>query len=233
MAVKWGPRPVGFDGCWSSWADQDTDVVLRSEMETGFIKTRRRFTGRYRTAQVERAFHADMYEKIRDWFVVYCDQGLLPTPVITPYKKVEMWGFSEPPIFDWPDANVFRIKCGLYQLPAWLDYDFGGLFLSEVRFFEITATSAKAVIGAALEAGAIYWVLSDVAGKPTRPQIRAGQDSSGGAGILSGNEYTTTSVDFDLTGLTASRKYYLFAYQDVPGTGQSEITDYSFTTRSS
>jgi hypothetical protein len=120
MAVTTGTRPADIDGCWASWSESQEPNVIRTEMDaTGYIKTRRRTTGIMRMAEVSRTFEAKLYQDFLDWYNVACQQGVIPTKVMTPYGKEEIWRFTEPPQITWPDTKAFTVSCKLEQLPAW------------------------------------------------------------------------------------------------------------------
>jgi len=113
------PRPAALDGCWASWTEQDIDNVLRTDMDSGTVKSRRRFTGRQRKAQVEVTLPRELHTDFVTWFTVNCRQGAIPTLMKTPYGTEEYWAFSEPPAISWPDRAAFTVTANLYQLSGW------------------------------------------------------------------------------------------------------------------
>lgn len=126
--VSPGPGPIappppwqGTEGfCWGQWSEQDVDNVLRTEMDSGTIKSRRRFTGRQRLATVSVQLPASRYKEFIQWFRVTCQAGVLPALMDTPYGDQEPWAFAATPQISWPDRNVFRVSASIYQLPGWI-----------------------------------------------------------------------------------------------------------------
>jgi hypothetical protein len=119
MAITIGTRPASIDGCWASWTEKAEPVVIRTNMEDGTIKVRRRSTGKLRVASVSRTFPATEYQAFQDWFTVACQQGVIPTRVMTPYGKEEVWRFTEAPQISWADPKAFNVTCALEQLSGW------------------------------------------------------------------------------------------------------------------
>jgi hypothetical protein len=114
-------RPDTLDGCWQTWTESQTDNVIKSAMDAGVVKTRRRFTGIQRKAQVSVTLAADLYQDFQDWFNVYSRQGSIPTRVKTPYGAEEIWMFVAPPVIEWIDANMFKASTELYAQAGWND----------------------------------------------------------------------------------------------------------------
>ena len=119
MAITIGTRPASIDGCWASWNEKAQPVVIRTEMEDGTVKVRRRSTGKIRVAEVSRTFAATDYQAFQDWFTVACAQGVYATRVMTPYGKEEVWRFSEAPQISWIDPKAFTVSCSIEQLAGW------------------------------------------------------------------------------------------------------------------
>ena len=120
MAIQIGTRPASLDGCWASWDEKQEPNTIRTDMEaTGYVKVRRRTTGIMRVAQVKRNFEAKDYDAVMSWFNVACQGGVIPTRMMTPYGKEEVWRFSEPPSITWIEPKAFSVSCSLEQLPAW------------------------------------------------------------------------------------------------------------------
>ena len=115
------PRPASLDGCWSDWSEQDQPVTIRSEMESGLVKTRRRFTGRTRRAQVGVVLRAEFYDDFINWFVQDCEQGIRSTNMKDPLGVESPWRFVSPPQIRWDTANnkYFRAFCEIEKLPGW------------------------------------------------------------------------------------------------------------------
>lgn len=116
-----GARPPELDGCWSSWSEQQMDNVVKSPADSGVVKTRPRFTGIQRRAEVMVRMRADKYQVFMDWFNVDQRQGAIPTTVKTPYGTEEIWQFITPPLINWPEAGYFEASTELYAQSGWND----------------------------------------------------------------------------------------------------------------
>lgn len=114
-------RPPELDGCWSSWSETQTDNVVKSAADSGVVKTRPRFTGIQRRAEVKVKLKASEYKSFMGWFNYYCRQGAIPTRVITPYLEEEIWQFISPPRITWPERGYFEASVELYQAAGWND----------------------------------------------------------------------------------------------------------------
>ena len=120
MALTIGTRPATLDGCWASWDEKQEPNTIRTDMDaTGYTKVRRRTTGIMRVAQVKRNFEAKDYDDVVDWFNVACQGGVVPTRMMTPYGKEEVWRFTEPFSITWIEPKAFSVVAKIEQLPAW------------------------------------------------------------------------------------------------------------------
>ena len=119
MAIQIATRTVNMDGCWASWDEKAETNVIRTTMDDGTIKVRRRGTGKIRTATVSRNFNSKDYDSFQLWFNVACKQGVIPTRMMTPYGKDEVWRFAEPPAINWIEPGAFSVACTIEQLPGW------------------------------------------------------------------------------------------------------------------
>ena len=120
MAVTIATRPASIDGCWATWDEKQEPNTIRTTMESaGYVKVRRRTTGVSRVANVSRNLESKYYDDFVSWFNVACQGGVLPTKVMTPYGKEEVWRFIEPPTIKWIDSGVFSVDVQIEQLPAY------------------------------------------------------------------------------------------------------------------
>ena len=120
MAITIGTRPATLDGCWASWDEKQEPNTIRTSMDaTGYTKVRRRTTGIMRMAQVKRNFEAKDYDTVMDWFNVACQGGVIPTRMITPYGKEEVWRFTEPFSITWIEPKAFSVSATIEQLPSY------------------------------------------------------------------------------------------------------------------
>ena len=116
-----GARPPTLDGCWSSWTETQSDNVVKSPMDSGVVKTRPRFTGIQRRAEVMVKMKAENKKTFMEWFNIDQRQGAIPTLVMTPYGEEEIWQFLAPPTINWPEAGYFEASTELYQQSGWND----------------------------------------------------------------------------------------------------------------
>lgn len=113
-------RPTELDGCWQSWSETDMPAVIRTSMESGHVKVRRRFTGLHRTASATVVMERKLYEIFMNWWRNDCRSGVLPTLVKEPTGAEGVWRFTSPPRITWaPGAKAFEAACELEQLPGW------------------------------------------------------------------------------------------------------------------
>ena len=119
--VDYAARPVGLPGCWSSWGEQDQPQIIRTSMDSGDIKVRRRYTGLHRRADVSVRLPADSYDTFMTWFRVSCQNGVMPTNIIEPSGVESIWRFVEAPTIQWlgRGAEAFEASCSFERLPGW------------------------------------------------------------------------------------------------------------------
>lgn len=119
--VDYATRPASLSGCWSSWSERDMTSVVRTTMETGIVKVRRRTTGLHRTADVTVVLPRSSYVTFMYWFRTLCQSGVMPTNMYEPTGIESIWRFMEPPEIDWsaPSAAAFQASCAIERLPGW------------------------------------------------------------------------------------------------------------------
>lgn len=130
MAVSFVPRPPDLDGCWSSWEETSVVGTIRSEMEDGLPKARRRFTAFLREATVSRMMSPEMYREFRAWFEQDCQAGLRPTAMTEPDGTEAVWRFVGVPQYSWARPgtpvprgwkNAVTVTCSIERLPQYQD----------------------------------------------------------------------------------------------------------------
>ena len=109
--------PAGL-GCWSTWNESFVDPVIRTDMESGAIKSRRRFTASVRTLEASVRLPKDRYNDFVAWYQVACRSGIVPAELKNPLGVTEAWAFASPPNISSPDPNVFEATCSFYRLPS-------------------------------------------------------------------------------------------------------------------
>lgn len=119
MAISYTPRPPELDGCWATWTESQVSNVIRTQMENGDIKTRRRTTGILRQASASVTLPSDQYDSFMDWFNIASQGGVQPTTLKEPSGVESVWRFTAPPEITWVDTNAFRASCALERLPGW------------------------------------------------------------------------------------------------------------------
>jgi hypothetical protein len=113
--------PIGLDGCWSTWTEQQQDNVVRNTMDKGNVRVRRRFTGFNRTVTCSVKLTADKYRDFMAWFNDGQKQGTVPTLCKTPYGAEELFLWTSPPQINWESADVFVASVTMYQGSNWND----------------------------------------------------------------------------------------------------------------
>lgn len=86
------------------------------------------------------------------------------------------------------------------------------------------STTATITVDTDQSAGTLYWVMSTSGTPPSAAQVKAGQDSGGGAAAAAGNQAVSASgtQSANATGLTASTAY--FAYFMHENAAQSNVS---------
>jgi hypothetical protein len=121
MATNIGARPAGIDGCMQTWTEQYSPNVLRTNMDaSGYVKTRRRTTGKSMTVDASVVLEAKHYDDIQTWFFTNSQAGVIPTRVKRPQDGKEIVvRFTEPPVIQFIDKNAFVASFKFEQLPQW------------------------------------------------------------------------------------------------------------------
>ncbi len=113
--------PLGLDGCWSTWQEQQVDNVVRSTSDKGAVRVRRRFTGFTRNVNVSVRLAAEKYRLFMAWFNDGQRQGTVPTMCKTPYGTEELFLWTSSPTIKWITAEVFEASVTMYQGSNWND----------------------------------------------------------------------------------------------------------------
>ena len=111
-------RPINLSGCWAKWQEKSFDQLVRTNMDTGEPKVRRRFTRTVRSAKVQVNYTKDDYYLFLEWFD-NCRHGVLPTKMTEPSGVESVWRFATVPQYDWIDPRVVSVTVNIEQLPAW------------------------------------------------------------------------------------------------------------------
>lgn len=114
-------RPKSLSGCASTWSETQTDNVVKSEMSSGVLKTRRRFTGIQKKVTCTFILVRDQYDDFIDWYNIEQRQGSIPTRVKNPMGIEQIYLFVTPPVIEWPENTYFTAAVELYAQSGWND----------------------------------------------------------------------------------------------------------------
>ena len=113
-------RPVDVHGCMQTWTEQDKPNTIRTEMENGIPKVRRRTTGRHRVANAQVTLEKDDVALWLDWYRVDMQQGVRSSYFIEPDGTESVWRMITAPSVRWfPGAKAALLSFQLEQLPGW------------------------------------------------------------------------------------------------------------------
>lgn len=119
--VTYVTRPGQLSGCWSSWTEQDQAQFIRTEMDVGAPKVRRRTTGVHRRASVQGPILRANVPVFWTWFRVTCQGGIMPTNMVEPDGTESVWRWVEPPSLAWDDleGRFVTVSAQIEQLPGY------------------------------------------------------------------------------------------------------------------
>lgn len=115
MSIAVGARPASLDGCWATWSEQDLDVLVATDMESGAVKTRRRFTGHSRMVKATVTLPVAQVAAFRTWYRVNQQQGVKGTRVMTPGGTEEVFQWIEPPTISININGTFTASVNMIQ----------------------------------------------------------------------------------------------------------------------
>lgn len=115
-------RPASLDGCWSAFTMREQPATVRSEMDTGYVKVRRRTTAPVRVADASVTLPYALYADFVTWWDNTL-QGVLPTLIDMPLEGQQLWRFAEAPTYTpipgRSGVGAFTVSVKLEQLPEW------------------------------------------------------------------------------------------------------------------
>ena len=118
--IQIGQRPLSLDGCMASWTEKQEPNIIRTAMENGTIKVRRRTTGIHKQISCTVTLTAEKYDDFMEWFNIDSQQGVIPTRIKRPQDGVEIVvRFREAPQVEWLQSNAFMVTMQFEQLPGW------------------------------------------------------------------------------------------------------------------
>ena len=113
--------PLGLDGCFSTWDEQQVDNVVRNTTDKGTVRVRRRYTGFNRNVNASVRLTADKYRLFMAWFNDGQQQGTVPTMCKTPYGTEELFLWTSSPSIKWLSADAFEAQVSMFQGSNWND----------------------------------------------------------------------------------------------------------------
>jgi hypothetical protein len=119
--VNYVVRPGQLSGCWASWSEKDQPQFIRTSMDVGPPKVRRRTTGVHRIADVSGPILRSEVDIFWEWYRVICQGGIMPTNIVEPNGVESIWRFVEPPTMDWNDVEgrFVTVTAQIERLPGW------------------------------------------------------------------------------------------------------------------
>ena len=113
--VAW---PATLPDCLESWEETERPSVIRTAMDAGPPKVRRRFTAPMREIRCTMNLRRDQYLAFRDFFDVTCGQGVNWHTFTHPYTgAVESFRFVEPFVIQSMSALAVVVSMTWEQLP--------------------------------------------------------------------------------------------------------------------
>jgi hypothetical protein len=113
-ALAW---PAGLPDCAQSWEEKDIPVTVRTQMEVGPPKVRRRFTRTMRAVQVGFTMDHAQAMALRDFFEIDLQGGVLEHSFRHPFRgDVESFRFVEAPTITAEGALACVVSCSWEQL---------------------------------------------------------------------------------------------------------------------
>jgi hypothetical protein len=121
MAIEIASRPANIDGCFQTLKQTTVENIIRSNMEGGTIKVRRRSTAFLSRADASVTLKAEQFDDFLAWYKTACQGGILPTRFkFPPDNSEQVWRFASPPEYEWITNEAFRVSFQIEQLPEWV-----------------------------------------------------------------------------------------------------------------
>jgi hypothetical protein len=124
MAVTIVPWPAGLPKCASAWEGAWEPASIRTELDGGHVKVRKRFTKPVRRASVKFILLPDQYEVFKQLYENDTQCGVLPMMLETPVgpgHAPQTWRFAAPPTYTalGKPPVAWEAAVALEQLPYW------------------------------------------------------------------------------------------------------------------
>lgn len=114
MAIAW---PANLPGCAESWEEFDQPVTVRTNMDAGQPKVRRRFTRTMRAVRVNFVMDHAQAMALRTYFEIDLQGGVQEHQFRHPFSNaVEAFRFMEAPRISEAGAFACAVSCAWEQL---------------------------------------------------------------------------------------------------------------------
>jgi hypothetical protein len=114
MSALW---PATLPDCAQSWEETDVPVTIRTGMELGPPKVRRRYTRTMRNVRVGFTMTHAQAMALRDYFELDLQGGVVDHQFVHPFKNaLEIFRFVEPPTITNDGALACSVSCSWEQL---------------------------------------------------------------------------------------------------------------------
>jgi hypothetical protein len=114
--VAW---PTTLPDCAEQWTEKDRESLIRTPMETGPPKVRRRFTAPMREFTVTMTLRNDQVQPLRDFYDIDCAQGVNSHYFIHPYLQTQQaFRFMAPPQINSVTALSASVQMQWEQFPG-------------------------------------------------------------------------------------------------------------------
>jgi hypothetical protein len=111
------PWPVGLPDCAESWEEQNVPVTVRTQMDIGPPKVRKRYTRTMRNARVSFTMTHEQAMQLRDFFEVDLQGGIYEHEFRHPFaNELQRFRFVEPPSIANLGAMACAVSCSWEQL---------------------------------------------------------------------------------------------------------------------
>lgn len=114
MATPW---PATLPDCAETWEEQAVPVTVRTAMDVGPPKVRRRYTRTMRNVRVGFTMTHEQAMALRDYFELDLQGGVLEHEFRHPFlDEVQDFRFTEPPAINNMGALACSVSCSWEQL---------------------------------------------------------------------------------------------------------------------
>lgn len=109
--------PSTLPDCAESWEEQDVPVTVRTSMDVGPPKVRRRYTRTMRNVRVGFTMTHEQANAMRDYFELDLQGGTIDHQFVHPFRdELQTFRFVEPPTINSMGALACAVSCSWEQL---------------------------------------------------------------------------------------------------------------------